>query len=298
MEKLEKCLCCGGNKFQLYLEAKDNYSNDLFCIEQCQSCDFIFTNPRPGIDEIGKYYSYDTYMSHSSHKKGLVEGIYRVARNYMKGKKLNLIREIVGKQNNFSLLDFGCGTGDFLGYVKLQQIQAEGIEPDAGARAVAKKVNKVDTYSVEESKAISSESYDVITLWHVMEHIHELHGQLDYFYRWLKPGGKLIIAVPNIESADAKQYGAKWDALDVPRHIYHFAPKQVKQIVEQHQFKFIKQYPLWLDAYYVSMRSEWHSGTNKWIAYLKAIVSGWKSNSAAEKTGNYSSLIYAFEKIS
>jgi 2-polyprenyl-3-methyl-5-hydroxy-6-metoxy-1,4-benzoquinol methylase len=297
METLEKCLCCGAEKFQQYLKAKDNYSEEYFTIVQCVSCGFIFTNPRPDAAEIGKYYSYDTYISHTSHKKGLVESIYRIARNYMKGKKLALIQEIAGKQSGFSLLDFGCGTGDFLGYVKQQQISAEGVEPDAQAREVAKKVNQVDTYSVEDSKSIAAGKFDVITLWHVMEHIHELHAQLDYFNQWLKPGGKLIIAVPNIESADAKQYGAYWDALDVPRHIYHFAPKHVKQIVEQHQFEFIRQYPLWLDAYYVSMRSEWHSGTGKMLAYVKAVIAGWKSNASAEKTDNYSSLIYTFRKV-
>ena len=296
MEKMEKCLCCGGKDFKPYLEAKDNYSAEYFNIVQCTSCGFIFTNPRPDVAEIGKYYSYDTYISHTSHKRGLVESIYRLARNYMKGKKLGLIQDIVGKRNGFSLLDFGCGTGDFLGYVKQQQIVAEGVEPEAQAREVAKNINLVDTYSIEQSKAIEKGKFDVITLWHVLEHIHELHAQIDYFNQWLKPNGKLIIAVPNIESYDAKKYGRYWDAIDVPRHIYHYSPKNIRQIVRQHQFRFLQQYPLLLDAYYVSMRSEWHKGTNRFLAYFKAVFFGFKSNQAAKKDGNYSSLIYVFEK--
>jgi 2-polyprenyl-3-methyl-5-hydroxy-6-metoxy-1,4-benzoquinol methylase len=151
-------------------------------------------------------------------------------------------------------------------------------------------------YSVESSKQIAPGSFDVITLWHVLEHIHELHAQIGYFRQWLKPGGKLIIAVPNIESPDARKYGSNWDALDVPRHIYHYSPKNIKQVVGQHQLEFQAQFPLILDAYYVSMRSEWHRGTPKWLAYFKAIVSGFQSNSQAKKTGNYSSLIYVFSK--
>ncbi|MBK9328493.1 MAG: class I SAM-dependent methyltransferase [Sphingobacteriales bacterium] len=296
METLEICLCCGGKDFKPYLEAKDNYSTEFFNIVQCTSCGFIFTNPRPDVEEIGKYYSYDTYISHTSHKRGLVESVYRLARNYMKGKKLRLIQDIVGKRDGFSLLDFGCGTGDFLGYVKQQQIVAEGVEPEAQAREVAKNINKVDTYSIEQSETIEKGKFDVITLWHVLEHIHELHLQIDYFNQWLKPNGKLIIAVPNIESYDAKKYGRYWDAIDVPRHIYHYSPKNIRQIVGQHQFRFLQQYPLLLDAYYVSMRSEWHKGTNRFLAYFKAVFFGFKSNQAAKKDGNYSSLIYVFEK--
>ena len=205
MEKLQNCLCCGGTQFKLFLKTKDNYSGEEFDIVQCESCGFIFTNPRPDLQEIGKYYASPDYISHNSYSKGLLPAMYRLARRYMMGKKLKLIQSIMGKEKNFSLLDFGCGTGDFLGYVKQHSILAEGVEPDAHAREVAKSVNHVDTYSVESSKNIEAEKFDVITLWHVLEHIHALHDQIGYFNKWLKKDGKLIIAVPNIESYDAKK---------------------------------------------------------------------------------------------
>lgn len=296
MEVIQNCYCCNNTDFRLYTTAKDNYSDESFNIVQCNHCHFIFTNPRPDVQEIGKYYTAPTYLSHQSHSKGLVQSIYRYARNFMKRKKLALIQRSINKQANFSLLDFGCGTGDFLGFVKQQQIFAEGVEPDDQARAVAKSINNVDTYSIEQSKQFEHNKFDVITLWHVLEHIHNLHEQITYFNNWLKPNGKLIIAVPNIESYDAAYYGKYWDALDVPRHIYHFSPSNLKQIVEQHNFALTATHPLFLDAYYVSMRSEWHKGTSKFMAYLKAIWRGFISNSDAKKSGNYSSLIYIFEK--
>jgi 2-polyprenyl-3-methyl-5-hydroxy-6-metoxy-1,4-benzoquinol methylase len=296
METIQNCYCCGKSDFRLYTEAKDNYSTATFKIVQCNNCHFIFTNPRPTIEEIGMYYTSPDYMSHQSHSKGLVQSIYRYARNYMMRKKLALIQNTVGKQNDFSLLDFGCGTGDFLGFIKQNNIFAEGVEPDEQAREVAKTVNKIDTYSIDSSKNIEKGKFDVITLWHVLEHIHDLHNQIDYFNSWLKPNGKLIIAVPNIESYDAAKYGKYWDALDVPRHIYHYSPACITQIVEQHQFKIKATHPLFLDAYYVSMRSEWHKGTSKFMSYFKAIIAGFLSNKEAKKTGNYSSLIYVFEK--
>ncbi len=296
MEIIQNCYCCHASDFQLYFKAKDNYSTEYFDIVQCKSCGFIFTNPRPAVNEIGVYYTSPDYMSHNSHSNGLVQSIYRYARRYMMRKKLELIQNSVGKQQDFSLLDFGCGTGDFLGFIKQHPIFAEGVEPDEQAREIAKSVNNVDTYSLENSVNIEKEKFDAITLWHVLEHIHDLHKQIDYFNSWLKPGGKLFIAVPNIESYDAKKYGKYWDGLDVPRHIYHYSPKNIKQIAEQHHFIFKQQHPLFLDAYYISMRSEWHKGTGKLAAYFKAIISGFLSNRAAKKTGNYSSLIYVFEK--
>ena len=296
MESIQNCYCCGKSDFRLYTEARDNYSNEYFKIVQCNNCHFIFTNPRPTVTEIGNYYTSPDYMSHQSHSKGMTQSIYRYARNYMKRKKLKLIQNAVGKNSDFSLLDFGCGTGDFLGFIKQNNIFAEGVEPDEQAREVAKKVNLADTYSIENSKNLEKDKYDVITLWHVLEHVHDLHNQIDYFYNWLKPNGKLIIAVPDIESYDAAKYGKYWDALDVPRHIYHFSPSCLKQIIEQHQFKLTATHPLPLDAYYVSMRSEWHKGTNKLLSYFKAIIIGFLSNREAKNTGNYSSLIYVFEK--
>lgn len=296
METIQQCFCCGKSEFRLFAAAKDNYSGAPFEIQQCVDCGFIFTSPRPDISEIGKYYTSPDYMSHQSHSRGLVQSVYRVARQYMMRKKLAMLQAEAGRATGFSMLDFGCGTADFLGFVKQNGILAEGVEPDADARQVAKAVNQVETYSVEQSAAFAPQQYDVITLWHVLEHIHELHSQIALFHIWLKPGGKLIIAVPNIESWDAKKYGANWDAIDVPRHIYHFSPNSVKRIVGQHGFRFVRQYPLMLDAYYVSMRSEWHLGTGKLVAYFKGLLNGWRSNRSAKQTGQYSSLIYVFEK--
>lgn len=281
----------------MYLNAKDSYSSNSFDIVKCSSCGFVFTNPRPDIHEIAQYYTSPDYMSHNSHSSGLVQSIYRYARKYMMRKKLSLIQKISGKQQNFSLLDFGCGTGDFLGFVKQHNIFAEGVEPDQHAREIAKTVNGVDTYSIENSVNIEEGKFDVITLWHVLEHVHELHAQIEYFNKWLKKDGILLIAVPNIESYDAKKYGKYWDAIDVPRHIYHFSPKNIQQIVTQHKFIFLQQYPLFLDAFYISMRSEWHIGTGKFLSFLKAIVAGINSNLYARKTLNYSSLIYIFKKF-
>jgi 2-polyprenyl-3-methyl-5-hydroxy-6-metoxy-1,4-benzoquinol methylase len=296
MEKINNCFCCRASDFKLYANAKDNYADETFNIVQCKNCGFVFTNPRPSMENIGKYYNATGYLSHQSHSRGFIQSIYRLARNYMKRRKLVLIQSLIGKKDGFKLLDFGCGTGDFLYYVQQNNICAEGIEPDEKARRVAKDINKIDVYTLEDMPNIEFGKYDVITLWHVLEHIHNLHEQINYLHKWLNSNGKLVIAVPNINSYDAQKYKEYWEGLDVPRHIYHFSQKNIKQIVEQHQFKFRETQPLFLDAYYVSMRSEWHLGTNKFLAYFKAIITGFISNNKAKQSGDYSSLIYIFDK--
>ncbi len=296
MEIIQNCYCCGNTNFRFLLEAKDAHSEEHFSIVQCNQCNFVFTNPRPTLNEIGKYYTSADYVSHKSHSKGLLQQIYRIARSSMLRKKLQLIRQIIQKENNFSLLDFGCGTGDFLGFVQQQNIKVVGVEPEAHAREVAKSINNIHAYSLEEANNLKEASFDVITLWHVMEHIHALHPQIDLFNKWLKPNGKLIVAVPNIESHDAAFYGKYWGALDVPRHIYHFSPSCIQQLVAQHALTLIATHPLYLDAYFISLISEWNKGTNKLLAYVKAVWRGFMSNFHAKKDGNYSSLIYVFEK--
>ncbi len=297
MEKIVQCVVCNHTDFRTYTEAKDNYSNESFTVQQCNACGFVFTNPRPEEAAIGKYYNMPDYMSHTSHSRGMVQSVYRYARNYMKKRKLKLIQNLIQKENQFDLLDYGCGTGDFLSFMKQNKINTIGIEPDEMARKVANEVNQIQVYALDEFKKIEENKFDVITLWHVLEHIYPVHEQLDFFKLWLRNKGKLIIAVPNIECYDSAHYGKYWDALDVPRHIYHFSPSTVQKLVEQHGFALTQMTPLPLDAYYVSMRSEWHKGTPKWLSFPKAIIRGFLSNRSAKKDGNYSSLIYVFEKL-
>ncbi len=294
LETITTCYCCGNTNFTKYVTAKDNYSGDIFEITNCTNCGFKFTNPRPNALSIGKYYAFNNYISHNSHNKSVLSFVYRIARKYMMGKKLNLIKHEVGSYN-FSLLDFGCGTGDFLAYCKKNGIDSNGYETDAKAREIALEVNNVQTFSPEQIYEIPTAKYDAICLWHVLEHVHTLSEQIELFKKWLKPNGHLFIAVPNCESYDAKLYKENWEALDVPRHLYHFSPINIKQLFHNHHFKFEKQYPLKLDAFYISMRSEWNKGTGKFVALFKAIFNGFKSNNNATKTGNYSSLIYVFK---
>lgn len=155
-----------------------------------------------------------------------------------------------------TLLDIGCGTGAFLHYMQTGGWTVTGLEPDENARHNAKTLYNIDPLPIDQLFQLPAQQYDAITMWHVLEHVHELHAYLDRIRQLLKPGGALLIAVPNYTSSDADHYGEHWAAYDVPRHLYHFSPASMEQLLHQHQIKLIKKHPMVFDGFYVSLLSE------------------------------------------
>jgi 2-polyprenyl-3-methyl-5-hydroxy-6-metoxy-1,4-benzoquinol methylase len=281
---------CNGTTFYPVLKTKDfTTTQEEFQLEQCTECNFLLTNPRPDSNSIGRYYESENYISHSG-KSNLFGNIYRLARKVTLNFKYRLIRRFNQMEGN--VLDYGCGSGDFLYYMKSKNWKVRGIEPNDLARNKASKLLQQSVFqSVNE---IIGEKYDVITLWHVLEHVHDLNETLSHLKKLLNSNGTIIIAVPNHKSADCKKYKNYWAAYDVPRHLWHFSQETMKLLMEKHKLKIIQIEPMILDAYYVSLLSEGYknSQANKLSAGVKAFSSGLMSNFKASKTGNYSSLIY------
>jgi predicted SAM-dependent methyltransferase len=159
------------------------------------------------------------------------------------------------------------------------------------ARAFAKDNFYVDLEPLDNLLAIDSDSKDVITMWHVLEHVYHLKRDIGQITRVLKQDGALFIAVPNMNSYDAKVYKEYWAAYDVPRHLYHFQEDTIKQLFSQFNMVCIDVLPMKFDAYYVSMLSEKYKGGS----ILRAFFNGWLSNMKSESNG-YSSQIYVFKK--
>jgi 2-polyprenyl-3-methyl-5-hydroxy-6-metoxy-1,4-benzoquinol methylase len=294
MENLNQCLVCQNTHSTPFLQAQDHFTKEYFDLKKCSSCGFVYTDPRPSVSEIGKYYAFDAYLSHSSHKKSLLSTVYRAARNYMLGKKYNMIAGLKALDGK-SLLDYGCGTADFLGYCKSKGLNVNGYEVDQNARKTAEQVNGIKPLGPDELGSIQPASFDVISLWHVLEHVHNLNAQISDFKTWLRPDGLLAIAVPNLASYDAEKYNAKWAGLDVPRHLYHFTPDTIKKLMLAHGLTCVSTFPLVLDSFYVSMYSEWNSPGSKLLGLVRAFFAGLKSNIKASSSGNYSSLVYIFK---
>ncbi|AIZ62733.1 methyltransferase [Hymenobacter sp. DG25B] len=289
-ERLEKCPVCGKSSFRNKLVVEDkSVSKESFAIVQCEACTFQFTNPRPDAQGIGRYYESDAYVSHNSTATGVINQVYRLARMFTMRRKVSLLNHLAPRRGK--LLDYGCGTGHFLAAAKRKGWQVAGFEPNARAREEAtRRVGQ--PVGSESLSALEAGSFDAITLWHVLEHVHTLNETLDQLISLLKPDGVLIIAVPNVESFDAQHYQQHWAAYDVPRHLYHFSPKTMALLLKKHKLQLRQTLPMPLDAYYVSMLSEKHqSGKGKGM--LSVLRTGYASNQyAADNENQYSSLIY------
>lgn len=296
METLTSCPLCNSDSLVPFLECTDyTVSKELFTIVQCGSCGFRFTNPRPEESKAGAYYQSDDYISHSNTSKGLVNGLYQQVRKITLKRKLQQVNSVSGKSNG-SLLDLGCGTGEFLNTCKQNGWNVKGIEPSQNAREFATKNYGLEVQDAGAWNAFGDNTFDVVTAWHVLEHVYDLAGTIQQVKRMLNANGVFVVALPNCSSADAEFYGKFWAAYDVPRHIWHFTPAHVKSFFEKQGFKLESVLPMPFDAYYISMLSEKYKGGN--VNYGRAVVHGYFSNSNAKKTGNtYSSQIYILRPV-
>ena len=286
-EKLEQCPLCKGTEFNNFLICKDfTVSGESFAIVACADCSFTFTNPRPAREHLSEYYQSDDYISHTNKTRGLTDILYKTARYFTIKKKLRLVNNLAHEK---SILDFGCGTGVFLSACKKNGWKINGFEPEKNARQQAD-THIIDNITPEFNDLYKIDSVNVITLWHVLEHISDLNEAMLLFRKKLQKDGSLIIAVPNYKSYDAQYYKEYWAAYDVPRHLYHFSKDTMKKLLKNHGFKLKDILPMKLDSYYVSMLSEKYK--NGHTNYLKSIITGYKSNSYAKKNNEYSSLIY------
>lgn len=289
------CPVCNSRQISEALTCKDyTVSQQNFAVWECRSCTARFTQQVPDAESIGPYYQSDNYISHSDTDKGLISKLYKMARKYTLAKKVKSV-EIASGLSSGSLLDVGCGTGAFLHAVQQSGWQVMGLEPDAGARSVAKKLYQLEPKDASQLYHLQAESFDVITLWHVLEHIHDLQGYFEQFNRLLKPGGTIMIAVPNYLSTDAQKYSAYWAAYDVPRHLYHFTPQSIKTLSGLHAFDVKEVQPMWLDAFYIAMLSEQYKhGKQRLFA---AFFAGLKSALHASKhPGTCSSQVYVLKR--
>jgi 2-polyprenyl-3-methyl-5-hydroxy-6-metoxy-1,4-benzoquinol methylase len=177
--------------------------------------------------------------------------------------------------------------GDFLSFARQNEWQTIGVEPNEKARKIALSKN---VSLIENTSQLEDHSVDVITMWHVLEHVPDLSKQIKELKRLLKPNGTIVIAVPNFNSFDAKHYKNFWAAYDVPRHLWHFSRLSIEKLFEREKLQLTKTLPLVFDAFYVALLSEKYR-TGK-MNFVSAFFIGLKSNWKATTSKEYSSLIY------
>ncbi len=293
MQEIEVCPVCGNMNLHEFLRTRDfHFTQEEFSLKRCAQCSFIMTSPRPDNEKLPYYYSSADYLSHSAGSKGILGNVYRLARHFTVKKKTALIRRF---QKPGTLLDFGCGTGEFLIHAHNTGWRTYGVEPSEAARQAAT-ARLPDVFP--NLDPIPLESCNAITLWHVLEHVPDLQQTLHDLINRLTPDGALFIAVPNIESADSRHYHAIWAGLDVPRHLWHFGRQTMERLLQQHNLNLTRTIPMKLDAYYVSLLSEKYRNHNALTlsGYARAMRVAVASNRAAKKSGEYSSLLYVARK--
>jgi 2-polyprenyl-3-methyl-5-hydroxy-6-metoxy-1,4-benzoquinol methylase len=290
------CPVCNSTNINPLLTVKDHsVSKEEFVIWQCSNCTLRFTQDVPDADSIGPYYKSPDYISHTNTNKGAINKAYQKVRTFTLKQKANWIKHFTGLENG-KLLDIGAGAGAFLQQMKSEGWEVTGIEPDEDARNIASKHFGLQLLPQEMLQNLQPLSFDAITMWHVMEHVHDLHGYVETLKTLLKPGGKIIIAVPNYQSADADIYKLFWAAYDVPRHLYHFSPKSMEVLMQQHGLRIVAKKPMWFDAFYISLlSSKYKNGKTAWIGSL---LSGLRSDiKTAMDKDHCSSITYIISKV-
>ena len=278
-----------------YLTVKDHsVSGEEFELLVNNEFGFLETHPQPASDKLPEYYKSDDYISHTDSKRNLLEKAYHVVRNISLKRKLKLINSFASEDKK--LLDVGCGTGDFLQIAQQVNWTVTGIEPNEEARKIANSKTNNSVFNVKQLLEFEKQSFDVITLWHVLEHLPNLNEHVSILKSLLKEKGNLIIAVPNYKSYDAMYYKNFWAAFDAPRHLWHFNQESVAKLFANENMEVMEILPMKFDAYYVSLLSEkYKSG---WMNIFNAIRVALISNLKAKGTGEYSSLIYVIKKRS
>lgn len=289
LENLQVCPVCNSS-LTAFISAKDfTVSHETFGIMKCPACSLLVTNPRPAFESIAKYYQSEDYISHSGTSKGLINKLYNLAKSFNINSKCRLAIKSSGISTG-RILDYGCGRGDFLLAMKKKGWVIDGAEPDEKAARAASLQCGIKIISPANVLSLPDSSFDVITLWHVLEHVHRLNETVAKLKSLLSPDGILIIAVPNHESFDARFYKELWAAYDVPRHLYHFSKKSMLNLLQKHNLKCSAVKPMRLDAFYVSMLSEKYRKSS--FGIISGFFIGLLSDFQAILNNNWSSLIY------
>lgn len=295
MAEVKSCLVCGNSDFAERFSAKDCLvSGQLFLISECRSCGFVFTSDPPDEKDIGRYYVSEDYISHTDKKRNFTEFAYHLARSIMLGRKYRLISRVSNSKTG-TLLDVGSGTGYFAAYMKKKGWNVTGIELSEQARSVSVSKSGINALEPSEVHGIPEASADCVTFWHVLEHLYDPAKWLYEVRRILKDDGKCIVALPNINSADARRFGKDWAALDVPRHLWHFSSATLTRLALENGFVCTMIKPMPLDIFYISILS--YRNQEAFMPLIRGMITGLLLSAGnLFQKGRASSLIYVISK--
>lgn len=291
----DRCPLCSSEMINAHFTCIDHFiSKELFSLARCNSCGFLFTQDYPDENEINKYYESDDYISHSDTSEGIVNKMYHLIRQVMLLRKKKIIKKLTGLKNG-NLLDVGSGMGHFVCEMKKSGWSVKGIEINEKVRNFSAKTFNLEIIAPDQISSLEADSFDCITMWHVLEHFHNPDKYISDIITLLKPGGICMIALPNSNSPDAKYYKQFWAAFDVPRHLWHFDPATFSQFSEKTGIQVNHQLVLPFDVFYISVLSEKYMGS-QWPFIRGIIMAIWFSFLTVFDRNKSSSVIYILKK--
>ncbi len=265
---MKACPLCNTSESRAYIQCSDNLvTGTIFTIEECLACGFLFTSDEPGKENIGEYYASDSYEALTG-KRSALRSLIRSLRQ----RHVARIIENRRQGTKGTLIDIGCGAGDFLLLMKKRGWLVRGIEPDESCRKNLA-TRGINVITPDDITTIPDASADVITLWHVLEHVHDLLEFGGHLKRILAPGGICIIAVPNATSFDGRVYGKYWHGYELPRHLYHFTAETLSRFAHMSNFTILQLGAMPLDSLYGCLKSEEYRHGNALRGLIVASIS-------------------------
>ena len=262
------------------------YSQEVFEVLPSKHEGILETFPKLSEEKLSEYYYHEKYISHQTQSKSLFDKAYQFAKRFMTKRKQKMVLKF---HSSGRILDIGTGTGDFLKSFDPKRWEKYAIEPNEDLHQRLKENNISLLDGVDK---IKNHKFDVITLWHALEHIPNLEETLQSIRESLTPNGILVIAVPNYKSFDAKFYKSFWAAWDVPRHVWHFSKQGLISLCQTFDLKFYNTISLPLDAFYISIVSEKYRKSNN---IVRGFMVGLYSNVSGMFKNEYSSFVYVFK---
>ena len=235
------CILCHSENNLVDQNVVDRFNQkNSYSIVKCE-CEMRFLNPRVSIDEISKHYQHSSYQPHYKNNS-LVSLMYQIAQLFNNRFKLKVIKRFYDQG---SILDYGAGDGQFANFMIKKKWNVKIYEP---------LLKNMSDLSLNEDE-IGSDSFDVITMFHSLEHIHNVEKTLQNLYNLLNKDGILIVSVPNHNAYERRFFKSKWIAYDAPRHLYHFNHETIKLFLNKNKFDVIITRSMYLDTLYNTLMS-------------------------------------------
>jgi len=265
---LEKCPICGHSEFEKVYDLDDyKITQETFSLEKCPECTLIFTVDPPLGENIGRYYESDDYLEHSNRKNDLFSKMYSWGRDLMFGYKYGIIKKLGPKGK---ILDIGAGSGYYLNFMSKKGYEVQGIEMSERARNHAKSEHGLHIHPDEMfHNRDFKQKFDMISLWHVMEHLYDLNKVMKRFDELLNPNGSLVIALPNYNALEVQTYKKYWNGWDVPRHLWHFSPQSIRKLVGNHGFEITSMHTMPLDPLFNTLLTNKYRKGNPLVNVLR-----------------------------